>query len=53
MGVHRHQGLGLGMGGPGLGFSLSHLLLQKSVPQFPDLKMGVSDEIMNMKGFGP
>lgn len=46
------QGLGLGIRGPGLGSSLGHLLLQRSVPQCPHLQIGRSDEMMDVKGFG-
>ena len=50
--MYCHPGLGLGIGGPGLGSSLGHLLIQKPVPQFPDLEIGGSDEITDVKGFG-
>lgn len=50
--MHRHGGLGLGIQEPGLGSSLSHLLPRGSVPQFPHLNIGSSDEVMATKGFG-
>lgn len=50
--MYCYPGLGLGIGGPELGSSLGHLLIQKPVPQFPDLKIGGSDEITDVKGFG-